>query len=335
MISRSNWKAAKKYLDYRDHVIQNDPATLRSGWVAMKHILQWADDVDFKNAPKIRPTLPEYLLHARNDNKPEPLSPVHMAKVLTWARGLFEWMRLEHPSRYKSLSPVWVESLHVRRGFNPKSRLARREYWTLEDVIKVLEVPVNSLRLRRDKAALAFIFASGMRGGAFVTMPIRSVDIGKMRVYQLPEWGVRTKNSKAAVTYLLPIPRLLECITDWDTFIRSRVDNDRVAWYTRLTSDGMDIISDDLAGNAPLTGRRGSFYQGLQDLCKLAGVDSKSPHKIRHGHGVYGLKRAKTMDEYKAMSMNMMHESVATTDKTYSVLLNEEVADIISTFKPD
>ncbi len=67
----------------------------------------------------------------------------------------------------------------------------------------------------------------------------------------------------------------------------------------------------------------------------MAGVEAKSPHKIRHGHGVYGLKHAKTMEEYKALSQNMMHESVATTDKTYGVLIRDDVKNIIATFKPD
>ena len=90
MILRDNWKTAKKYLEYRQVVLQNDHKTIRSGWIALKHILQWLDNMPLGSAPRKRPTLPEYLLHARNDGKPDPLSPAHMAKVLTWARGLFE-----------------------------------------------------------------------------------------------------------------------------------------------------------------------------------------------------------------------------------------------------
>jgi integrase len=334
MISRNNWKIAKAYLDYRANVLQNDPKTIRSGWVALKHLLQWADSVEFRDAAKIRPTFPDHLLTARNDGKPEPLSPIHMAKVLAWARGLFEWVRLEHPSQYRNTPPSWIESLQVRRGYNPKSRLTRHEYWTLEDVIKVVDYPASSLRLQRDQAALAFIFASGMRGGAFVTLPLRSVDLDNMRVYQLPEWGVQTKMSKAAITHLLPIPRLIEVIKKWDTFVRSRANNIQTAWYTRLTPNGMDIVADDLVSPSIVAARRDTFFQGLRKLCDLAGVENKSPHKIRHGHGVYGIRRAKTMPEYKALSQNMMHESVVTTDK-YSDFLSDEVGQIISTFKPD
>jgi len=60
-----------------------------------------------------------------------------------------------------------------------------------------------------------------------------------------------------------------------------------------------------------------------------------SPHKIRHGHGVYGIKRAKTIAELKALSQNMMHETVATTDGIYGQLADDDVTRIISTFTPD
>ena len=75
------------------------------------------------------------------------------------------------------------------------------------------------------------------------------------------------------------------------------------------------------------------MYEGLRQLCEIAGIEWKSPHKIRHGHGVYGIKHAKTMAEYKALSQNMMHDNVATTDG-YSDLVDDEVGDIIRSFKP-
>ena len=90
MINRENWKIVKAYLQYRADIHQNDAKTIRSGWVALKHLLQWADSTHFSQVAKLRPTLPDYLLRARNDGKAEPLSPAHMGKVLAFSRNLFE-----------------------------------------------------------------------------------------------------------------------------------------------------------------------------------------------------------------------------------------------------
>ena len=334
MINRDNWKLVNQYLDYRGRVMQNNPQTVRRAWSALCHLLQWADETPFARIPSIYRTFPEFVLTNRNDNKTVPPSAAQMEKTLAFARDILGWLRYQSPTQYKSLTPSWVGSLRVRRSHNSKSKLVRRLFWTLEEVERVLDLPDTCLRVQRDKAALAFIYLSAARGAAFVTLPIRAIDIPSRKVYQLPEWGVQTKNSKAAITYLLPIPRLLEVVTTWDTFVRNSAVNGNVAWYTRLTYDGLDIRTDDEVTSRPATGRRSDLYQGLQDLCQRANIEWKSPHKIRHGHGVYGLKHAATMAEYKALSQNMMHDSVATTDKTYSILLDDEVGEIIGTFKP-
>jgi integrase len=336
LVNRDNWLLVKKYLAYRQDVLLNDPKTVRAGWVALRHLLQWADDKPFKDAHRLRPVFPDYLASslARNDGQDKSLTPGHMQKVLWYSRNFFEWLREEHPGIYKNTAIGWIKSLQVRRINSEQSRLVRREFWTLAEVEKVISYQSDSLKHMRDKAGLAFLYLSAMRGAAFVTMPIKSVDLPKFKVYQFPEWGVKTKNSKASITFLLPIPSLLEVVSQWDEKVKSATISNRVAWYTRLTHDGMEIQADDLVNNRQASGRRSAFYQGLKELCELSGVEWKSPHKIRHGHGVYGIMHAKTMAEYKALSQNMMHESVQTTDKTYSVLVNEDVGDIISTFKP-
>lgn len=254
-----------------------------------------------------------------------------------WIMQTFsEWLRIEHPSRFRHITLSWIESLRVRRSHSSLSRLTLRKFWTLEEVEKILDFPTeNTLRFKRDKAALAFLYLSGMRGAAFVTMPLRSVDLSGNKVYQLPEWGVKTKNSKAAVTFLFPIPRLLQAVKEWDDYVRSVAVSDRVAWYTKISPDGFKLVTDDMVTDRPPSGRRSAMYEGLRELCAMVGIEWKSPHKVRHGHGVYGVKHAKTMAEYKAHSQNMMHDTLETTDRTYAGLVNDEVGDIIKSFKPD
>ena len=86
--------------------------------------------------------------------------------------------------------------------------------------------------------------------------------------------------------------------------------------------------------NVSVPARRNAMYEGMKIICKAIEIEWKSPHKIRHGHGVYGVKHAKTMADYRALSQNMMHESTNTTDK-YTAFLEDEVGGIISTFKDE
>jgi integrase len=65
-------------------------------------------------------------------------------------------------------------------------------------------------------------------------------------------------------------------------------------------------------------------------ICRRAGVDYQSPHKLRHGHVVWGLKRARTIEELKAISQNVMHSSITITDGIYGNLVKDDVRSVIS-----
>jgi len=55
-----------------------------------------------------------------------------------------------------------------------------------------------------------------------------------------------------------------------------------------------------------------------------------SPHKFRHGRIHYGSAHAKTIEDFKAVSMNVMHSSMKITDEFYSNLNDGEVQNRIS-----
>jgi len=51
------------------------------------------------------------------------------------------------------------------------------------------------------------------------TLPFAAVDIEKSKIIQSPEIGARTKNHKAAVTFLLPIDSLMKPVREWHEYI--------------------------------------------------------------------------------------------------------------------
>jgi hypothetical protein len=63
----------------------------------------------------------------------------------------------------------------------------------------------------------------------------------------------------------------------------------------------------------------------LRGLFAAAGLPYKSPHKFRHGHAVFALQHARTMADYKAVSMNLMHADISITDGIYAPLAGGEV----------
>ena len=60
-----------------------------------------------------------------------------------------------------------------------------------------------------------------------------------------------------------------------------------------------------------------------------SGLPYHSPHKFRHGHAVYALKKAKDVPALKAVSQNLMHANISTKDGIYGILSETDVREQI------
>ena len=214
----------------------------------------------------------------------------------------------------------------VRRAVS--SRLAEHEFVTLEEMLRLCALPIDEddLALRRDQAAAALLFLSGMRATAFGTLPIAAVDLSSRTIKQWPALGVATKNGKSATTYLLDIPELLRVVEAWDAIVRAQLPSTAM-WYAPVVSRwGEQVLSADPPG----ANRGQAVAKRMRHLFEIAGLPTHSPHKFRHGHAVYALQHAKTMADYKAVSMNLMHEDIRVTDGIYAPLASNEVQERIA-----
>ena len=326
MIHRPNYLDVCAYLHHNERVRQHDPQTLKHARLYLRHLLEWADDSPFARARQIDPTFPAYLATTRVDGQERTRAPLSIAKGLAIVRQFFTFARAEWPTRYKAISESWIELLRPPRSARLESRLPVRQFWTLDDALKVAAVSTETLREERGKVAVCMLFLSGMRADALATIPIHCVDLAHQAIHQLPEFGVRTKNDKAAITYLLQIPQLFEVVQSWHARLLCAGLPPSALWYATLTRDGMTLTATEQA----FEGRHDIIRKDIKLICKQASVPYLSSHKLRHGHTVYALKRAKDMGQLKAISQNIMHKSVVTTDQIYGNLLHDDVQQIIT-----
>jgi len=172
----------------------------------LRYLLYWAEEQSFRHAPTIRPTFPEYLLSSRLDGKQGKLSAGYIKKTLSTARLFFTWLS-DNESGYKIIKQAWIKKLTAKRlSDTPKVR----EAVSLEEVLVAASQEVHTIFERRTRAAVAFLLLTGVRIGAFVSLPLKLVDVPNRVVIQDPNQGVRTKNRKYIVSYFWDIPELLE-----------------------------------------------------------------------------------------------------------------------------
>lgn len=325
MIHRQNWLDVQKYLTYQIEVKQVAEATANAQWSRLRHLIEWSDDIPFDKAIRRRPTFPAYA-EALLSERGTPFSASHLAALFKTCRAFLLWARQEYPIRYKSLEQNWIHSLRTSRGRSESATLVTRKLYSLDDVLQLVSVPAETTAQCRLRAGIAFLYLSGMRIGAFVTLPIKCVNLAQYQVIQDPSEGVHTKNSKAEKTYLLNIPELMAIVREWDQTVRAALPADAY-WYAHLSRFG-ELTTDRPRGNRDEM--RHDFRDSLEALCLKAGVEYLSPHKLRHGFAVYALKRAKTVAQLKAVSQNLMHSNMGITDGIYGKLVEDDMRDIIS-----
>ncbi len=303
---------------YRKEVDQVSDKTVRLEEAWLKYFLSWLDDKTIDLAPAIRPTYPEYIQRLVTEDEGKPFSHVYMRKIISSAKRFLMWLTKQKRGYFHKVSQGWIDTLKLPRL--PDQR-EDHEAVTIEEVRAMAKAPVYSMRDERIRAAAVLWFLSGIRIGAFVTLPIKAVNLKNNEIYQWPALGVHTKFGKRATTYLLNIPDLIEVVKKWDEKVRANLDEDNY-WFAPLSQETgyFDRTIKD-AGSS----RVSRAYKDLKDWLERVGLPFHSPHKFRHGYAVYGIKHATTLTQLKAISQNMMHSSVAITDGIYGGLSFDDV----------
>jgi integrase/recombinase XerD len=326
LINRENYIDALDYLDYQDRIEQCCQDTLKRKWAYMRHFLEYACGNSFIDLENLNLTFPNYLESARNDNISSHLSPVTIRRTLLEIRDFFRWAMLYKRKKYKKVSPTWLNTLRISKSRLNRAGLPDREYFSLEDTLKLCDFEPKTLIDKRDRAAIALLFLSAIRISAMTSLKLISIDLSSMTVYQNPSEGVKTKNNKSMETVLLPIDELLEIATDWYKTVMNELGENSY-WYPALSTDGLRFVKVEETGD--VESRNQSLRHGVKRLCKRAGIKYRSPHKFRRGHGVYAVKNSENFEQFQAYSQNMGHEDPGTTFKYYSKLSNTDIRDVI------
>ena len=331
MINRGNWILVREYLKYRKEVdlLSDKSVGLEKTWLT--HLLKWAQEKPFDKVQKIRPTLPEFIVDARLDGSGESLSLAYVQKIIRSSYNFFKWLRT-HKKGFGSISQAWLGTLKP-----PRMTIEYKEHEavTIEEIIAIAQAPVQTLKERRIRAAAVFWFLSGIRIEAFVTLPIKAVDIENRKIKQWPKLGVRTKFQKHATTFFLNIPELLPVVKEWDDFVRENL-SENYLWFANISPETGELDKDkSSAGNHRHCGAR----KDLKEWLEKVDLPYHSPHKFRHGFAVYSLKQAKDISQLKAISQNMMHANISITDGIYGGLsdsdINEQIASLTEDKFPD
>ena len=253
MIERANYLLARAFLAYLSGVMRTKAVSVDRYWFYLRHTILWLDDTPAGRAGSRTPSLRDYIDALQRQRN---MSAQTAHKILQLSRRFFEWCKARRAHEFGALSRDWISSLRLERGVIQQTR-AERHYFTLDECRQIAahDIPAGDLAMRRDQAAACLLFLSGMRVGALVTLPIACVNLASLAIQQFPSAGVHTKNSKHATTYLFNIPELLDALTRWDAFVRTRLP-ETATWYAHVQRHWYE---QSLVDSAPAPSRAGDF----------------------------------------------------------------------------
>ena len=328
-VKEQNISDINQYLNYCEQTRQNCKDTVSVRKNELHHLLCWAGETLLSDAQNMPISFPIFMSNLKDISSGNIFSPPFIKATLNVGRMFFNWARGAISERYGLIQITWIDSLRLPLFLKNQGLLVEHEYYTLDEIKKIATLTPPTITERRGIAAMAFLYLSGMRAGAFLTLPISCVDLKNLKIYQVPSMGVRTKFHKASVTTLLNIPELTEIVKAWDDEVRNQFSQEQT-WFAPIQR-----FRDD-AGHFHITGKVASPFRSkelrreMKNLCELADIPFRSAHKLRHGHAMFGIKNAQNIKELKAVSQNLMHSSISITDGIYGNLSGDDFTETIS-----
>ena len=187
---------------------------------------------------------------------------------------------------------------------------------------------------RRDRALIAFLFLSGSREGAAITLRIGNVDLANNCVH-FDARSVNTKFGKTFTTAFFPIGGDVEKILcDWITELKadhlfSATDplfpKTRVGVGPSRRFEAIGICREPWASPA-------SAAKILKKAFEDAGLPPFSPHRVRDTLAELAKDHCRTPEDYKSWSQNMGHDDVLTTFRSYGSVATGRQIELMARF---
>ena len=183
---------------------------------------------------------------------------------------------------------------------------------------------------RRDKALFAFLMLTGTRDGAIASLRLKHIDLVEGCVYQDAR-DVKTKFSKTFTTWFFPVdPAYLQFFREWvDYLLKDQLFGHGDALFPKpkmgLQDGGFACLglSRDTYSNA------GKIREVIKAAFTSAGLPPFGPHSFRKTLGTMANTQCRTPEQFKAWSLNLGHENIATTLSAYCPVSTTRQGELI------
>lgn len=333
----ANVRIKRQYFAYLQEAMRQSEASVDAAAKAIARFEGHTRQRDFKSfhyeqAVAFKRWLAEQASQATGDK----LSKSTQHSTMSHLKRFFHWLAgqpgYKSRLRYSDADYFNVSEKDARIATAHRSRPVP----TLEQLLHVLRLmPAETVVQRRNRALLAFIVLTGARDRAVASAKLKHVNLADGSFFQDAR-EVKTKFSKTFTTVFFPVgEEPLKVLAAWVDELRTTLlwgNSDPLFPKTALTVgasrqfEHQTLAREHWASAAPI---RAVFKEAFES----AGLPYYHPHSLRHTLGQMAQQRCHTVEQYKAWSKNLGHESMLTTLLSYGTMSESRQREIIAGFR--
>jgi integrase/recombinase XerD len=177
-----------------------------------------------------------------------------------------------------------------------------------DQVLRLLEQPVrenpNRPESMRDKAMLEVLYGTGMRVSELVALDVDDANVERREI---------RCQGKAGRSRTVPLtPRAIEAVTAYCAEARSRLVRD----------DTKSLFVNHRGGRLTRQG----FWLILKSYAERVGIDSITPHTLRHSYAIHALRNGA---ELRDIQQRLGHVSIATTQVYRELAARRDIGSLV------
>jgi integrase len=332
-----NLRIKRKYLVWLKDARGLSDATVAKAAASISTYEAFLDGKDFRGFhPERARAFKRHLTKTRSQTRGKPLSSGTINGILRDLTAFLNWLA-DQPGYKSKIQRADIAYLSSDR----KSETARRtSCWkphpSPAQVRALLSrMPDGTELERRDRALVAFLFLTGSRETAAVSLSLGQIDL-EHGLVQFDGRHVDTKFGKSFTTAFYPIGGPAEQILrDWVQELRHEhhfSSTDPLFPRTKVGS-GPDRRFTVLGIDRAPWSTASSAARIFKDAFRNAGLPPFSPHRVRDTLADLAREHCRTPEDYKAWSQNMGHEDVMTTFRSYGSVAPGRQVELMSRFR--
>lgn len=334
--TEENERIKRQYLQFLREAKRSDMATVDK---AAEAILRFERSTGFKPFKLFRieqaVTFKRQLSNAKNERTGATLSKATVDSTLRAVKAFVLWLAGQ-PGYKSRIAYADAEYFNL----NAKdARVAHAErdtpYPSPEQCFHAFaHMPSATPQQCRDKAIFAALMLTGARDGALASLRLKHIDLLQGCIYQDAR-DVKTKFAKTFTTWFFPVDAAyLQCFGDWIDYLRQK----------QLFGHGDPLFPKPLMGlkdgafaclglSRDTYGSAARVRAVIKEAFTSAGLRNFGPHSFRKTLGILANEHCKTPEQFKAWSMNLGHENIATTLSAYCPVSTARQGELIRGFR--